>query len=111
MEIAEKHGKPVIIMEPARGGKLCTLPDDIAAPLMAAKPGSTQAEWAYRFCWNLPNVLAVLSGASNVEQMRENVATYAANESSRLMSKRRLMQWLLSCMPWPRFPAPPVTTA
>ena len=80
MEIAEKHGKPVIIMEPARGGKLCTLPDDIAAPLMAAKPGSTQAEWAYRFCWNLPNVLAVLSGASNVEQMRENVATYAANE-------------------------------
>lgn len=80
MEVAEKHGKPVIIMEPARGGKLCALPDEAADPLMRAKPGSTQAEWAYRFCWNLPNVLAVLSGASSPEQMAENVAAYEANE-------------------------------
>lgn len=80
MEVAEKYGKPVIIMEPARGGKLCTLPEEAAKPLMQAKPDSTQAEWAYRFCWNLPNVIAVLSGMSTIEQARENLASYAANK-------------------------------
>ncbi len=79
MEVAERHGKPVVIMEPARGGRLCNLPDDVASILTSAKPGSTQAEWAYRFCWNLPNVVAVLSGMSSAEQTRENVASYAAN--------------------------------
>lgn len=80
MEVAEKHGKPVIIMEPARGGRLCNLPDDVAAILEEAKPGSTQAEWAYRFCWNLPNVISVLSGMSNMDQAHENVASYANNQ-------------------------------
>lgn len=80
MEVAEKHGKPVIIMEPARGGRLCNLPEEVASILSEAKPGSTQAEWAYRFCWNLPNVISVLSGMSTVEQARENMASFAANE-------------------------------
>ncbi len=80
MEVARAHGKPVIIMEPARGGRLCNLPDEVGRILTAAKPGSTQAEWAYRFCWNLPNVIAVLSGMSTVEQTRENMASYAANQ-------------------------------
>lgn len=80
MEVAEKHGKPVIIMEPARGGRLCNLPEQAASALVAVNPKATQAEWAYRFCWNLPNVLAVLSGMSTVQQARENVASYAANK-------------------------------
>lgn len=80
MEVAERHGKPVIIMEPARGGVLCRLPEEVGAVLAAAKPGATQAEWAYRFCWNLPNVVAVLSGMSTVEQVRQNLASYAANQ-------------------------------
>ncbi|WP_241156644.1 MULTISPECIES: aldo/keto reductase [unclassified Adlercreutzia] len=79
MEVAAKHGKPVTIMEPARGGRLCNLPQAAADILAACNPRASQAEWAYRFCWNLPNVLAVLSGASTIEQMRENVASYAAN--------------------------------
>ncbi len=80
MEVAAAHGKPVIIMEPARGGVLCRLPEEAGAILAAAKPGASQAEWAYRFCWNLPNVVAVLSGMSTVEQARQNLASYAANE-------------------------------
>lgn len=80
METAEKHGKPVIIMEPARGGRLCNLPEEVGGILTSAKPGSTQAQWAYRFCWNLPNVVAVLSGMSTAEQARENVEAYKANE-------------------------------
>lgn len=79
MEVAAKHGKPVIIMEPARGGKLCKLPQNAAAILTEAAPGSTQAEWAYRFCWNLPDVAAVLSGMSTIEHTRQNVQSYANN--------------------------------
>lgn len=44
MEVAAAHGKPVIIMEPARGGVLCKLPEDIAGIFEEAKPGSTPAE-------------------------------------------------------------------
>lgn len=80
MEVANRHGKPAVIMEPARGGKLCNLPEQAASVLAAVNPSATQAEWAYRFCWNLSGVLAVLSGMSNVEQVRENVASYTANE-------------------------------
>jgi len=80
MEVAAAHGKPVIIMEPARGGVLCKLPEDIAGILEEAKPGSTPAEWAYRFCWNLPNVIAVLSGMSSIDQARENLASYRDNK-------------------------------
>lgn len=80
MEVAVAHGKPVIIMEPARGGVLCKLPEDIADIFEEAKPGSTPAEWAYRFCWNLPNVIAVLSGMSTIEQARENLASYRDNK-------------------------------
>ncbi len=80
MEVAAAHGKPVIIMEPARGGVLCKLPEDIAGILEEAKPGSTPAEWAYRFCWNLPNVIAVLSGMSTIDQARENLASYRDNK-------------------------------
>ena len=80
MEVAAAHGKPVIIMEPARGGVLCKLPEDIAGILEEAKPGSTPAEWAYRFCWNLPNVIAVLSGMSTIDQARGNLASYRDNK-------------------------------
>lgn len=80
MEVAAAHGKPVIIMEPARGGVLRKLPEDIAGILEEAKPGSTPAEWAYRFCWNLPNVIAVLSGMSTIDQARENLASYRDNK-------------------------------
>lgn len=80
MEVAAAHGKPVIIMEPARGGVLCKLPEDIVDIFEEAKPGSTPAEWAYRFCWNLPNVIAVLSGMSTINQARENLASYRDNK-------------------------------
>ncbi len=80
MEVAAAHGKPVIIMEPARGGVLCKLPEDIAGIFEKAKPGSKPAEWAYRFCWNLPNVIAVLSGMSTIDQARENLASYRDNK-------------------------------
>ncbi len=79
MEVAEKHDKPVIIMEPARGGRLCDLPGEALEILRAANPDITPATWAYRFCWNLPNVLVVLSGMSTTEQALENTQAYKEN--------------------------------
>lgn len=51
----------------------------MAAPLKAAAPDVNLASWAYRFCFNLPNVVTVLSGMSTLDQARENVATFQAN--------------------------------
>ncbi len=79
MEVAANHDKPVIIMEPVRGGRLAELPERAAAPLRAVDPAASMAAWAYRFCWNLPNVITVLSGSSTIEQMRENAASFKAN--------------------------------
>lgn len=80
MEIAEKHQVPVIIMEPARGGRLAELPERAADILHKANPTAPQVSWAYRFCWNLPNVLTVLAGMSTLEQVHENAASFKANK-------------------------------
>ena len=80
MEVAARHDMPVVIMEPARGGRLCRLHEDAERCLRAVNPESTPAEWAYRFCWNLPNVVSVLSGMSTLEQAEQNIASYKANK-------------------------------
>lgn len=79
MEVARKHGKPVIVMEPARGGNLVRLPQRAAAPLLACNPNASLASWAYRFCYHIPDVLCVLTGASSIDQMRENLADWKAD--------------------------------
>ena len=80
MEVAAEHDVPVIIMEPARGGMLVNLADRVAAPLVACSPEKSLASWAYRFCYNLPGVLTVLSGMSTIDQVRQNIADFKANE-------------------------------
>lgn len=72
-ETAERHGVPVVVMEPVKGGTLAKLPDDAAALLAEADPAATQASWALRFAASLPNVKVVLSGMSDEAQMAENL--------------------------------------
>ncbi len=79
MEVANKFGVPVIVMEPCRGGRLADLPAQVAAPLIAARPDLSQASWAYRFCYNQPGVMTVLSGMSTIDQMQQNLAEWKAN--------------------------------
>ncbi len=73
-EIARAHNKPVIIMEPVKGGMLATPPQPVADILHAAEPDSSLASWAIRFAANLPGVITVLSGMSNLAQMQDNLA-------------------------------------
>lgn len=73
-EVARKHGKPIVIMEPVKGGSLANPPETVAAVLKAAEPDRSVASWAVRFAADLEGVITVLSGMSNVEQMEDNLS-------------------------------------
>jgi predicted aldo/keto reductase-like oxidoreductase len=75
-EMARKHGKPVIIMEPVRGGGLANPPAPVADILKAANPDASFVSWAMRFCYGLEGVITVLSGMSSLEQMQQNINGY-----------------------------------
>ena len=74
-EVARAHGKPVVIMEPVKGGTLANAPAPVEQILRDAMPERTPVEWALRFAMSLEGVLTVLSGMSNLEQLRQNLAT------------------------------------
>lgn len=74
-EILEKRGIPCIVMEPVRGGSLCSLSEEAANLLRAERPESSLASWAIRFAASLPNVMTVLSGMSAPDQVEDNVKT------------------------------------
>ena len=73
-DIATRHGKPVIVMEPVKGGKLANLPQSVGELLRTANPVASAAQWAIRFAASLPNVMMVLSGMSTMEQMEDNLS-------------------------------------
>ena len=73
-EVARKHGKPVIIMEPVKGGMLATPPAPVTKVLKDAEPDASEASWAVRFDASLEGVITVLSGMSNVAQMKDNLS-------------------------------------
>ena len=75
-EVCRKHNKPVIVMEPVKGGNLVNLPDD-AASILAELGGASQTSYAIRFAAGFDGIMMVLSGMSNMEQMQDNISFMA----------------------------------
>lgn len=73
-EVCVKHGKPVVVMEPVKGGTLAKVPATAEALFRAANPVMSIPSWAIRFAASLPNVMMVLSGMSSLAQMKDNVS-------------------------------------
>ena len=80
-EAVARHGVKVVVMEGVRGGRLAQLPEEQMARLRALRPGDSAARWALRWLQCLPDVAVVLSGMTTLDQIRENVETFAAPEA------------------------------
>ena len=74
-EILESHHIPTVVMEPVRGGALADLCEESNAIFKAADPSASVASWALRYAMNPDNIMVVLSGMSNMEQLKDNIHT------------------------------------
>ena len=73
-EVARKHGVPIVVMEPVKGGNLAKPPAEVQRLFTEANPEASAASWAIRFVASLDGILTVLSGMSNVAQMTDNLS-------------------------------------
>lgn len=74
-EVARKHHKPIIVMEPIKGGTLASFSDDIERIYKDYAPQKSIASWALRYVASLEGVMTILSGMSNAQQMNDNLDT------------------------------------
>jgi len=80
VELLEKYNLPVWVMEPVRGGMLASIDAAYETQLREIRPQATVVEWAFRFLQAIPTVTMTLSGMSNFEQLKENIAIYETEE-------------------------------
>ncbi|MCM1412674.1 MAG: aldo/keto reductase [Lachnospiraceae bacterium] len=91
-EVIRRHGKKVVIMEPVKGGGLAKLPEEAETVLKVASPDKSIAPWSLRFCQELEDVIAVLSGMSTLEQVKDNARTSSQNVPLSAEEKKALTE-------------------
>lgn len=74
-EVARKHNKPIIVMEPVKGGTLASFKPELENMLKKLCPDSSVASWALRFVASKEGIMTILSGMSSMEQMEDNLNT------------------------------------
>ena len=80
VDMLKEYGIPVWVMEPLRGGKLADMAPDYLTQLQALRPNVTAVGWAFRFLQSIPEVKVILSGMSDMEQLKENISIFETDE-------------------------------
>ena len=80
VELLRKYGIPVWVMEPVRGGRLASLSAEDEAKLKALRPDESIASWAFRYLLGIPETKVILSGMSNMEQVKDNIKTFSEDK-------------------------------
>jgi len=78
-ELLTSRGLPVVVMEPIRGGKLASPGKAAVGMLKSVRPEYSPAQWSFRHLLSLPNILVILSGMSNMQQLKENLDTFSTD--------------------------------
>lgn len=89
--LLEEYQLPVWVMEPLRGGRLCTLPNKYEKQLKSLRQEETMTAWAFRFLQTIPNVVVTLSGMSNAEQLAENIQIFAEQKPLNAQEQETLL--------------------
>lgn len=76
VELLKERKLPIWVMEPVRGGRLATLDNTYESELRKLQPETKVVEWAFRFLQSFPEIVVTLSGMSNMEQLKDNIAIY-----------------------------------
>ena len=91
MELLREYHLPVWVMEPLRGGRLASLDQPYEKRLKALRPQESIPAWAFRFLQSLPEVTVVLSGMSDMEQLRANIETFGEEKPLEAKEKEELL--------------------
>lgn len=91
VKLLNEAGIPIWVMEPLRGGRLAKANPEKEAAMKAMRPEESTPAWAFRFLQSIPGVTMVLSGMSNMEQLKANLETYAEDKPLTATELERLI--------------------
>ncbi len=80
VELFTEYHIPIWVMEPLRGGRLSTLAPKYTERLFSMRPDESVPGWAFRFLQTIPHVGVILSGMSDMQQLRDNLAIFATEQ-------------------------------